>query len=308
MGSKFSPLAVRMRAYEAVREMTKDGTTLTVPEICARLIASGCRPPSRMTVSRWAHGATSPFSGKRLFQPNPSEELSFFLGAWLGDGWADESDGGKRMVLKVRSYDFAKEFADSAARILGKTDSYWVRRVLDKRGRWYLVKVTSVMLYEFVTQPIHMLIPITEPFPRGFLRGFFTAEGNPSVSIENSRPRYLGVDVTVANSDTALLNHARDLLFRRGFHPGRIRLNTAEGDMTNVGVARKTVMVFNLSRVEEVRRFVKEVGFADSEKQGKLTEAISLLDKIGRNAAVAIWLRHYHKPGRKWVKKDNPSP
>jgi len=61
------------------------------------------------------------------------------------------------MLLKVRSYDFAKEFATSAAKILHKTDSYWVRRIVDETGMWYFVKVTSFMLYHFVNRPLDAL-------------------------------------------------------------------------------------------------------------------------------------------------------
>lgn len=304
MGRRPAPLAFRVRAYEEVRRLVGKGVTDHVA-IRRELARSGFYLPSRMTISRWAAGKTSPTSGVRLFVPTPSEGLSFFLGAWLGDGWADENDGGKRMLLKVRSYDFAKEFADSSARILGKTDSYWVRRVVDKRGRWYLVKVTSEMLYEFATRPVRDLFPTIDQFPRGFLRGLFTAEGSPSVSIEDRHLPYLGVGVVVANSDCELLNYARGLLLNLGFRPGRMRLNTAVGDITSVGTARKAVMVFSLSRAEEVRRFVTEIGFADPEKQGKLTEAILLLDAFGRNDAVREWVRRYYKPGRKWVKKSD---
>jgi intein-encoded DNA endonuclease-like protein len=44
---------------------------------------------------------------------------------------------------------------------------------------WFLVKVTSIMLYEFVMQPWEQLSDYAEAYPTAFLRGFFTAEGNP---------------------------------------------------------------------------------------------------------------------------------
>src|SRR5207244_487012 len=165
------------------------------------LATTGSNLPSKQTIRRWALAKTSPFSGKRIFNAQPSEELSFFLGAWIGDGWSDDNDGGKRMLLKVRSYDFAKEFATSAAKILGKTDSYWVGRIADETGMWYLVRVTSFMLYDFVNQPLKALRAYIERYPRGFLRGFFTAEGNPSASISKRRELRLDVGICVSNSD-----------------------------------------------------------------------------------------------------------
>jgi intein-encoded DNA endonuclease-like protein len=251
-------------------------------------------------------GSNSPLTGKNLFVAKPSEELSFFLGAWLGDGWADENDGGKRLLLKVRSYDFAKEFADCAAAILRKTDSYWVRRVIDKAGEWYLVKATSFQLYGFVNQSLEELRTTIEPFPKGFLRGFFTAEGNPSVSIEQTHGPYLGVGVVVANSDRELLEFSRGLLSKLGFHPGRLRLNIAEGERTNIGIARSPGWLLTLSRLGEARKFSKEIGFADSEKQAKLEDAISLVEDYGRLGAAREWPKSYEKRGKKWVRNAAP--
>jgi intein-encoded DNA endonuclease-like protein len=304
---KFSPIKDRLRVYELVREAVKTGRYKGPAQFAREVESSGFRPPSRGTIRRWANGATSPFSGKRIFDGQPSPELSFFLGAWIGDGWADENDGGKRMLLKVRSYDFAKEFAECAAKILGKTDSYWVRRVTDKAGKWYLVKVTSFMLYEFANRPLADLRKSIEAYPRGFLRGIFTAEGNPSVSIEQTRGPYLSVGLEVSNNDYSLLEFLRHLLFGLGFHPGEIRININKGERTNLGVARQTGWHLSLSRVEDARQFVGIIGFADSEKQIKLTEAISLLDNFGWRGAASEWSKLYKKGGKKWTRMSNVS-
>jgi intein-encoded DNA endonuclease-like protein len=238
-----------------------------------------------------------------IFRPEPSEELSFFIGAWLGDGWGDESDGGKRMLLKVRSFDFAKQFAGCATKILGKTNTYWVRRVVDKGGRWYLVKVTSFMLYEFVNQSMEKLLAYVKQSPMGFLRGFFTAEGNPSISIQRSHGGYLAVGLVVSNNDYALLDFARTLLLNTGFHPSGIRLNVAKGTRTNIGVANADGWLLSLSRITDAREFARKICFADSEKQTKLLEAISFVDTYGRRGAADVWLKHYEKMGKKWMKK-----
>lgn len=237
------------------------------------------------------------------FEPNPSEELSFFLGAWLGDGWADESDGGKRLLLKVRSYDFAKEFATSAEKILHKTDSYWVRRVFDKTGIWYLVKATSFLLYDFVNQPLDVLRATIEPFPVGFLRGIYTAEGNPSVNVSQRKRAWLDVGICLSNSDHRLLEFSRGLLLTLGFHPGRIRLNYPAGKVTNLSVAKKPGWLLSISRFAEVREFASTIGFGDSYKQRKLKDAISLIKKSGHLSAASDWTRLYEKRRGKWVPK-----
>ncbi len=301
MGRKLSPLGVRLRAYPEVRRLAAGGVT-SPSSIRRELLASGIGAPSRETIRRWVLSRVSPTGGMRTFEPKPSEDLSFFIGAWLGDGWADDNDGGKRMLLKVRSYDFAKEFADVAARLLNKHDSYWVRRI-NKNGRWYLVKVTSVLLYDFMNQPAATLLDYVEPCPRGFLRGFFTAEGNPSVAIERTVPPYLSVGLAVSNASVDLIDFTRETLVQAGFHPGRRRITTRAGKVTNVGVARRPVWTLSLSTRADAARFASQIGFADSEKQTKLIQAISLIDALGRFRAANEWTKLNVKLGRKWVRR-----
>jgi intein-encoded DNA endonuclease-like protein len=302
---KFSPFDDRLKVYELVREAVNADRYKGPAPFVKELEGKGIQLPSRDTIRRWASGAASPLSGKRVFDKQPSEDLSFFLGAWIGDGWADENDGGKRMLLKVRSYDFAKEFAVSAAKILHKTDSYWVRRVQDRRGRWYLVKVTSFQLYDFVTGPFADLQEVLVKHPTGFLRGIFTAEGNPSVSIEQRRGPRLEVGLSVSNSDRELMEFLRMLLFDLGLHPGGLRLNTGAGTRTNMGVATKDVWTMNLSRIEEVEVFARKIGFADSSKQHKLEHAISLVQELGHKAAASEWTTLYTKRGHAWVRSES---
>lgn len=201
------------------------------------------------------------------------------------------------MLLKVRSYDFAKEFAECAAKILRKTDSYWVRRVHGDDGDWFLVKVTSQMLYSFVQKSLQEQKPLIEVFPEGFLRGFFTAEGNPYVSVENAARPYLSVGVDATNSDPELLKLAIDLLIKLGFKTGKARVTTSKGERTNFGIAKNTVYVFSLSRREDILRFAKEIGFADSAKNAKLADALSLIRDFGKQAAIEEWKRRYEKGG-----------
>jgi len=193
------PTARRGEIFSEVLRLKAEHAGLRVAELKRLLMARHPTLPSRRTLGDWLGGETNPLASANSFDSRPSEELSFFLGAWIGDGWGDENDGGKRMLLKVRSYDFAKEFADCAAKVLAKTDSYWVRRVVDRKGRWYLVKVTSFMLYDFVRQPLSRVEDLIRPFPSPFLRGLCTAEGNPTVSIEMTDGPYLaaGVDVGI---------------------------------------------------------------------------------------------------------------
>lgn len=226
--------------FDEVSRLKESNANLNVPMLRHMLSARFPRIPHRMTLSRWIAGETCPSTSMNTFRPEPSEELSFFLGAWLGDGWADEADGGKRLLLKVRSREFAEEFARCATRILNKAKTYKIREISEETRRWYLVRVTSMLLYDFVKQPVPKLKPFILPCSASFLRGFFTAEGCPCVSIENTNRPFLDAGLVVANSDYRLLEFARDLLSNLRFHPGRIRLNMLEGTRTNLAVARSS--------------------------------------------------------------------
>jgi DNA endonuclease len=148
----------RQRVYEEVRRLKAADPDMDTTSLRLELRRLFEVLPSRMTLRRWLDGATSPTSSMNRFEAVPSPELSFFLGAWIGDGWADKNDGGTRLLLKVRSFDFASAFAESAKKVLQKKNDYWVRRVNGKTGRWYLVKVTSMTLFDFVGQPLGILL------------------------------------------------------------------------------------------------------------------------------------------------------
>ncbi len=214
------PLAERQAIFSEMYRLKQSNVSLSPTALRALLTSRFERLPSMETLKRWDAGETAPMTCVNAFEPAPSDELSFFLGAWLGDGWEDHSDGGKRLSLKVRSRDFAAEFASCATTILNKTEPYKVRSLSEPDGQWYFVKVTSVLLHHFAIQPFPRLVEYMKDQPIGFLRGFFTAEGNPSVSIASKR---FGLEfaVTLCVSCTSLdyIVFAREQLLKLGYRP-----------------------------------------------------------------------------------------
>jgi hypothetical protein len=89
---------------------------------------------------------------------------------------------------------------------------------------------------------------------------------------------------------------------RLGYHPGKIRVNNIEGKRTNLGIARSTGWLLNISRIDEVREFAKAIDFADNEKQAKLEEAITFVDSMSRKEAAREWRKYYDKRGKKWTR------
>ncbi len=307
-----APTLERIKSYEMLRRLVDEGVDDGPAAIVIRLREAGLQVPSRGTVQRWVHKRSSPSTSMRTFEPVPSNELSFFVAAWIGDGWADEADGGKRMRLKVRSRSFAEEFARCASVILSKSKPYCVWTTEDEGGKWYNVKVTSLRLYEFVTRPLTSLKSFISENPEGFLRGFFTAEGCPSINIsklpsESGKKLRLDIAAVVSNCDIELLEYSRDLLSKLGYHPGKVRLNHPKGKKTNLSVASKDNYLVTMGRFDELSAFADEVGFADSEKNAKLHEALELVGEAGSFRAAERWLELYVKVGGKWTRKDSPT-
>src|SRR2546428_10461288 len=123
MGRRFAPISDRMKVYELVRRLVDAKGFVGVADLKKELATTGSTLPSIETIRRWALAKTSPFSGKRIFNAQPSRELSFFLGAWICDGWSDDNDGGERARLNVRSYDLGKGLGAGGAENLGENDS-----------------------------------------------------------------------------------------------------------------------------------------------------------------------------------------
>lgn len=301
-------LAERQAIFLEARRLKISHPSVEPEELRDLLSRRFPRLPSKITIDRWLGGKTAPMTSTIMFEASPSEELSFFLGAWLGDGWSDESDGGKRLLLKVRTREFAEEFATSATTILKKKEPYLARRILEENGTWYQVKVTSVLLYELVNRPFAELIRFIDSHPRGFLRGFFTAEGNPSVSISgDSGGQALDVTVCVSNTEISYLECAMKMMKRLGYHPTKITRGGKPGVERTIGthnfVTATTEWQFRIARIAEVESFLAQIGFADVSKQEKAATAVRLIKRLGARSASSEWPKLYSKVGRKWVRK-----
>jgi intein-encoded DNA endonuclease-like protein len=303
------PLVERQEIFMEISRIKQSKPDLGPAELRRVLSSRFKQIPSRETIRRWNAGETSPMTGVNEFKAEPSEELSFFLGAWLGDGWGDDSGGGKRLLLKVRSLDFANEFANTATLVLNKTEPYLARSIVDEKGQWYQVKVTSVLLFELANRPFAQLSGYIKPHPTGFLRAFLTAEGNPAVSINASHePPTLGLTVCVSNTELGYVQYALDLMKGLGYHPTKITIGDRPGVQRTIGgysfTTTKTEWQFRIARIAEVENFLARIGFADSARQEKAETALSLIREYGSHRASVAWTEMYEKIGRKWQKKS----
>jgi hypothetical protein len=85
-----------------------------------------------------------------------------------------------------------------------------------------------------------------------------------------------------------------------GYHPGDIeRGHNEAGDPVVIrGVkttARQTELRFRFSMLEEVGKFLRQIGFADDFKQDKVSTAYDLIKRYGSSLACKHWLEKYTK-------------
>src|SRR5437016_7962048 len=115
-------------------------------------------------------------------QFQPSEDLSFVIGSFLGDGsFVEDSDYHHHVKLAVRDRDFAEAFNLAVGHILGrKTTKIIMTHDLGKV--YYESKYSSRSLGLFLKLPLEQLQPFMNEFPGAFMSGLFSADGCASVS------------------------------------------------------------------------------------------------------------------------------
>ena len=197
------------------------------------------------------------------------------LGAWDPNA-VMEANGGWRIAPGVASM---MQTAETAARTLRHRSDFrgWQREVAGQPGHFRMsLGALRTLALSLGMRPGHKKItPALETcsseFYRGFLRGFFDADG----SVQGSQEK--GVSVRLAQSDVTTLEavqrmHARlgimSTLYRNRRLPGDCALPNGKGG-TNIyptaGLHELAIAGENLARLDE------QIGFADTEKSARLT-------------------------------------
>lgn len=117
-------------------------------------------------------------------------------------------------------------------------------------------------------------------FYRGFLRGFFDADG----SVQGNQKK--GVSVRLAQSDLARLEAVQRMLLRLGIastlyrnrrEAGLRALPNGRGGLTEYSVAAQHELVIS---GENLLQFQQQVGFADSDKSARLTQLLEGYQRV----------------------------
>lgn len=267
------PLVVRRALFERVRQLGEEG--LSQLQIQRRIKEETGYPLSRSTISYWLRGIHTPYrhgrkeGGKRRRQLRVGPELSYILGAALGDGSTlyDEKRESYRVTLSAKDLDFVMEFARCFAVVTGKDAPYKIR--LRKDGKW-VCEGFSKAVCQLVKGGIEKLKPVVEQSDeniRAFIRGFCDAEGGVI------RSGY----IIIVNTCKDLIDYIADLLQKLQI-AGKIyerklpKISIIKGRVAHS--RHEVIYRLKISRKDNLRRFAQLVGFVIQRKQRRLEEII----------------------------------
>lgn len=240
--------------------------------------------------------------GKLQFQP--SRELSFIIGSFLGDGsFVEDSDYHHHVKLAVRDRDFAEAFNLAVGHVLGrKTNKLTITHDLGKA--YYESKYSSRPLGLFLNSNPGDLRCYADFFPAAFLRGLFSADGCADVSNYRNRLR---LRIVLGNSDFKLLELAGSILRMHFDIHSNTYLSRKKGTTWKNGrkivVLRKDAYTLRIERIRDVKLFVDKIGFAIRRKQELAEQVLLLTTTLGPSRAGVEW-RSLH-PRKKGSRYDN---
>lgn len=259
---------------------------------------------SKATVIRWYKGTHSPFNKIKSISTEPSPELSYIIGVYLGDGSIHRKSNGRYLIkLKVIDKEFAEAFAKSLES-LGVKATWGFERDSTRVDRFY-VEGSNKTLFQLLSSSKGTLFSIAEECPREFLRGFFDSEGFPTVYAGKA----FTVQVAAVNSDTVTLEFVKKMLAGIGIRSKIAKLYPKGHKLTIRGkeyASNVDMFVLRISRFNDVILFAEKVGFTATRKSEKLWKAIELKRNYSSIEATELWLREYTKVGRIYVKRGKP--
>jgi intein-encoded DNA endonuclease-like protein len=209
----------------------------------------------------------------RFIKPNldPSPELSYVIGAILGDGTiAKKLNSRKRNLVEFNSTDpiILDVFNISICKVLGKKNLYKIH--WEKRGKYRSlgrIAISSQAFWEFMRQPQEKLLEVASKYPVQFLRGFFDAEG--SSYLAKGKQHYF--KISCSNSNLALLTYIKKLLEDKfGIHSTITVGHRAGSTFKSINGKNYIRKVDNynlvIHRREDVLNFILQIGFSTTNK------------------------------------------
>jgi intein-encoded DNA endonuclease-like protein len=294
------PADERIRIYQEALGLFAKGQN--AHQTWKRVSSSNDIKLHRNTVYLWTKGDRDPskkYLGRVISGPSP--ELSYVIMAAKGDGCSGKRPNGVKGHLyvtdfRVRDKDFAEEFASSASFALHRATPYKVK--VSDQG-FCSVAIRSKMLFEIIggtsIAPLRRYVENSRDTMISGIRGFFDAEGGPSVGI-NHRGEFLAA-ISAANSNLDILQYLKGLLRRLEIY-SRVSVNAYPAHWAVINgraifFAKSTHTLF-ISRIEDVKSFIRTVGSSIERKSQKLNDITKVLEEKARDRA-NTWLSIYQK-------------
>jgi intein-encoded DNA endonuclease-like protein len=266
---KVAPIEIRIKAFHDVRKLRKRGLSIT--EIREEIYRKYGVWIGTRTISRWLHGVTSPYNGRRIPSLDllkPSQDLAYVIGVRLGDGNAYVNNTGYIIRLQAKDKEFVEEFGRCLGSVLGRKP---IRPFKDTR-RTYAVVAASKTLYELLKKPIDLKrikkdVEHCKKCTAAFLRGLFDSDGSVN------KNGY----ITLYNTDYEVLVYAQRLLRRFGIESTGPWLHVQKGTIMHdprTGKQYKTNAdcYYIYIRTESLPKFYRYVGFTIRRKQKRVED------------------------------------
>jgi len=285
------PFEKRMKLYHEALDLHKMG--LGIHKIERELRTRHGYSVAAANISKWIYHGARPDARANIPNLNPSPQLSYFIGAFKGDGF-DYYNAKKqiyRVGLRVKDKDFLRRVSRTIAYVVGRSPSkLWTAKGAGGADDvFHTFTVESWSLRRFLRGNLSGLLAVALKFPRDFLRGIFDAEGYVTVTRDRKRLRvHLGIEMSnkmIVKTIQRIL--ARDFGIRAtGPYRKKGRPTMLHG---HFAMFKRDTYSIHISSQEAVGDFAKNVGFAMKRKRDTLKEALSLLRAGDSKEALRIW-------------------
>lgn len=206
----------------------------------------------------------------------PSYELGYFLGAIKGDGHVryDENKSLYQVNIGVKDKDFIEFLKKQTQEIYPYHIRIWEREDSHskKNGVFYGLTIHSKDFCKLI-KDYNLEEMKDEEIIKGFLRGFFDAEGSMVIYSLNI-PRLAVRHITLTHKDYSLILLIIGFLNRFNIKSGKISVKKGSG-FNPKGI----YYVFKITGKENLINFKNNVGFSIQRKQKKLEEALNTYQK-----------------------------
>lgn len=251
-------------------------------------------------ISRWIYHGARPDTRANVPSLEPSPQLSYFLGAFRGDGY-DYYDPEKRIYrvgFRVKDMDFLSSAATAIASVVNRIPrrGWTAQGVVGTNDTFHIFTVDSWSLRVLLRGSKSTMLSLALKFPIDFLRGIFDAEGFVSVTRDGKRLRvYVGFGM----SDRRLVGVIQRTLFELGIHATGPYLKKAtprlvQGHFANF---KRDVFKIHISSLNDLQAFSEKIGFTIKRKKDPLQEALMLIQTVGPERALVVWTRRHKRGG-----------